>query len=276
MPKNKKLLSKRSALKRLQKLKKRKQQMTNLNKIPGYVFWTCKECGEASNINTKATRCPGCNSLIVTTLENRLNHNQLVLTPEVFDPGIDIREPIIYDEASKLNLDVIDLWHVDRTDWPEGPWDNEPDRAEFIAYGFPCIAVRNKIGAWCGYVGIMPNHPLRDKSYNNIYEMELDIVVHGGLTFSDYGEFPMSHSALENYKVWTYGFDCAHAGDLVPGMLAMSIKYNMPTGFFYHESYRTFEYCKNEIRHLARQLRDLMTRPAVKYTKLLESAEGAD
>ena len=254
--------------------------MPNLHQLTGYVFWTCKNCGTTESISTKATRCPGCNSLIVTMLENQLNHNQLALTPEVFDPGIDIREPLIYDTAPVHDtIPVIDIWAVDRTDWPKGPWDGEPDREEFISYGFPCIAVRNNIGAWCGYVGIMPSHPLRDKTYNNIFNMEFDIEVHGELTYSDYGEFPMSHSALKNHKVWTFGFDCAHAGDLVPGILAMRIKYDMPTRFSFSEQYRTLEYCKNEIRHLARQLRDLMVRPEVHYTKLIEeskSSEGAD
>jgi hypothetical protein len=209
-------------------------------------------------------------------LENKLNHNQLELTPEVFNPGIDIREPLIY--AMPVYDVVHDIWFVDRTDWPKGPWDGEPDREEFIFLGLPCIAVRNKLGAWCGYVGIPNNHPLRDKSYNQLYDMEVDINIHGGLTFSDYGTFPMNHSQLEHKATWYYGFDCAHSGDLVPSMLALNVKFGIPTGFSFHESYCTFDYCKSQIKSLARQLRELQARPKVQYTKLLESptAEGAD
>lgn len=54
-------------------------------------------------------------------------------------------------------------WKVDRTDWPSGPWDDEPDRLEWRdeATGLPSLVVRNvTTGSLCGYVGVHTGHPL--------------------------------------------------------------------------------------------------------------------
>ena len=45
----------------------------------------------------------------------------------------------------------------DKTNWPSrGPWDNEPDKAQWIdeASGYDCLIVRGGGGALCGYVGV--------------------------------------------------------------------------------------------------------------------------
>lgn len=52
---------------------------------------------------------------------------------------------------------------IDRTGWPSGPWDDEPDRVEWRdeATGLPCLALRNDMfGSWCGYVAVPPGHPV--------------------------------------------------------------------------------------------------------------------
>lgn len=54
---------------------------------------------------------------------------------------------------------------------------------------------------YCGYVVIPEDHPFYGLDYE---EVEEDIDVHGGLTFS--GEF-------EDVDGFLVGFDCAHAGD---------------------------------------------------------------
>ena len=54
---------------------------------------------------------------------------------------------------------------------------------------------------YCGYVVIPEDHPYYGLDYE---EVEDDIDVHGGLTFS--GEF-------EDVDGFLLGFDCAHAGD---------------------------------------------------------------
>jgi len=59
-----------------------------------------------------------------------------------------------------------------------------------------------------GYVAIPPEHPLHGKSYD---EIDGNIDVHGGLTYSGSGVF----FGLENCYVnwWVFGFDTCHYGD---------------------------------------------------------------
>src|SRR5207247_1696575 len=114
----------------------------------------------------------------------------------------------------------------DRSGWGEGPWDDEPDKVQWIdeATGLDCLAVRHpEHGNWCGYVGVAPGHPLHGAPYDEVYAD-----VHGGLTFSDacqehenpaqgvchvpFGDRPAD--------VWWLGFDCAHHMDLAPGLQA--------------------------------------------------------
>ena len=45
-------------------------------------------------------------------------------------------------------------WTVDRTEFPRGPWDEEPDYFFFRHEGTPCLVVRNSVlGHLCGYAG---------------------------------------------------------------------------------------------------------------------------
>jgi hypothetical protein len=41
-----------------------------------------------------------------------------------------------------------------------GDWMGEPDKAQWPdpSTGLPCLAVRNRFGVWCGYVGVSPGH----------------------------------------------------------------------------------------------------------------------
>jgi hypothetical protein len=58
----------------------------------------------------------------------------------------------------------------DRTGWPAGEWDGEPDRAIWVndATGARCTLRRGPLGHWCGYVGLRANHPLAGKNYQDI------------------------------------------------------------------------------------------------------------
>ncbi len=60
-------------------------------------------------------------------------------------------------------------WHVeDKSDWGDGPWQNEPDKVQFMTkVGLPALIVRNHGGALCGYVGIEPGHPFYGKDYSD-------------------------------------------------------------------------------------------------------------
>src|SRR5262249_33432277 len=66
--------------------------------------------------------------------------------------------------ASKVEgtgMEKVETLFVDRTGWPAGPWDTEPDREDFEHVGLACLALRHpEYGNWCGYVGVSATHPL--------------------------------------------------------------------------------------------------------------------
>ena len=120
------------------------------------------------------------------------------------------------------------------------PWDNEPDDAEWFDEDtkYMCQIRRNVNLSLCGYVGIPKGHPLWGVKYDDAYDNLESLTVHGGLTYSE----------EEEDGWWWFGFDCAHAGDLVP----YSLIYNTHTR---DGVYRTWEYVEREVRDLSRQLK---------------------
>lgn len=167
-----------------------------------------------------------------------------------------------------------------RTGWPDGPWNLEPDKAQWVdeATGLPCMIHRNRFGAWCGYVGIGPDHPFYNKPCD---DPDIDLSVHGGLNYAD-GCDPDFDPATgqgichipepgEPDNVWWFGFDCSHAFDLAPGLNALLHPLRLseisdhrtpeglfppltPQGFFECEVYRDIEYVRAECAQLAIQL----------------------
>jgi hypothetical protein len=162
---------------------------------------------------------------------------------------------------------------MDKTDWGGGPWNDEPDKLQWIddATGLDCLIVRNRLGALCGYVGVPSEHPWHGVGYSDspsgkggFYAddcPETVVNVHGGLTFSD----KCDQDAPEDSgichvpgpgrpaDVWWFGFDCAHSGDIVPGMIACERKMGFsppPDGGVY----KTVDYVRAEVANLARQL----------------------
>lgn len=142
---------------------------------------------------------------------------------------------------------------IDRTGWAPGPWDTEPDKAQWkdAETGLDCLMVRNWSGALCGYVGLAPGHALHGKSYNDV-----NVGVHGGLTFSDEcveADEPccgICHVVApgEPDKLWWFGFDCAHSCDKTP--------HDTVEGQFQRHSgiYRDFAYVQRQCALLARQI----------------------
>ena len=84
--------------------------------------------------------------------------------------------------------------------------------------GFKCIVVLHEIITshkevkdmkWrCGYIGISKKHPFYKKNYDEIEEKG-GTSVHGGLTFSDFGD----GKVLPKDYTWWVGFDCNHYRD---------------------------------------------------------------
>ena len=140
---------------------------------------------------------------------------------------------------------------VDRSKWPEGPWDLEKeDKINWIdsETSLDCMLVRNHAGAWCGYVGLPPQHPHHGMNYNVIPWDDYD--VHGGLTFTSSCSGHICHVPEDGRpdNVWWLGFDTNHSGDKAPGM----------PSFGRHEVYRTKEYVVNEVTNLAKQASSFM------------------
>lgn len=133
-----------------------------------------------------------------------------------------------------INADLI-AKRVDRTDWPPGPWDREPDRVDFTHNGRPCLILRHAhLGHLCGYVAVLWGHPWYEAGSDD--ESLADPGVHGGITYGGRIE-----GAYLPGAAWWLGFDCAHAGDMMPGL---------PIGGHF-DTYRSIEYVRRQVEHLA-------------------------
>lgn len=131
---------------------------------------------------------------------------------------------------------------VDRSGWPPGPWDSEPDREEWRSHGMPCLVVRNDLGGLCGYVGVPPGHPHHGKGYDDV-----PADVHGGLTYSEKCAGHICHVAQpgEPDDVWWLGFDCVHLGDARPSGHSVRLG---------NETYKTMAYVRAQTERLAEQM----------------------
>lgn len=177
-------------------------------------------------------------------------------------PGrLPIKESIdlLLQECAKVRAELLD----------PGPWNAEPDYQQFEAHGLHCIVSRNPmVFNWCGYVGVPPGHPAYGKDWKDL--MEID--VHGGLTFASECGNHICHipEPGEPDQLWWLGFDCAHYGDLVPGVEAMKRKLGpspeiikipefMKAEFekMNRQTYKTYDYVRKETIYLAEQLKDM-------------------
>lgn len=160
---------------------------------------------------------------------------------------------------------------IDKSTWPRGPWDQEPDKVQWIdrATLRPCLIVRApRSGALCGYVGVSEGHPLFGKNSGaRSAPLEMGTLdVHGGVTFTGFcqpAEDP-AHGIChiveegENDRIWWIGFDCSHGGDLSPNPRSENLMRELLGDYSgFGGEYRNLEYVKGECRDLARQLKAL-------------------
>jgi hypothetical protein len=138
------------------------------------------------------------------------------------------------------------------------------------ATGLVCMAIRNLYsGSLCGYVRV-PHSNLRTRlaksertiqsrwrgrvvracAYN--HSAVRGIRVHGGLTFS--GRF---HRQGHSQGYWL-GFDCAHYGDMSPGLITRMAAAGVSSAFMNEGVYRTLAFVENECAGMARQLADIL------------------
>jgi hypothetical protein len=150
------------------------------------------------------------------------------------------------------------------TAWPAGPWDDEPDKVSWTdqATGRPCLIVRNRLGALCGYVAVDPGHPLYGIGYSDVPDAVHE-AAHGGLTYASpcqevedeaHGICHVPEPGAPD-DVWWLGFDCAHAGDLAPAMEATRRELDMPSfPGLPRDKYRTVGYVRRRCEDLAAAL----------------------
>jgi hypothetical protein len=135
-----------------------------------------------------------------------------------------------------------------------GPWVDEPDRVEFEAGGFTCLALRQmSSGHWCGYVAVPPGHPWHGKAESYGDDGGVSADVHGGVTYASECSGAVCHVPKpgEPDNVWWIGFDCSHAWDTRP---ADDVRYGVG-GFFgdRDKSYKGVEFVKRQCKQLADQ-----------------------
>lgn len=130
-------------------------------------------------------------------------------------------------------------------------WDTEKDYEEFKIEEYHCIIKRGHHGALLGYVGVNKKHVLYEQEDVHF------INCHGGVTFTGFFN--------ENKKYWYIGFDCAHAGDLVPSFenIRKEIRkdkeievYDGLFGGLFKDTYKDWNYVKSNIEDMCKQLKD--------------------
>jgi hypothetical protein len=120
------------------------------------------------------------------------------------------------------------VWSQDFIDYPLSNY-------EFEYRGYECSASRTPtLQSWVGYVQLPSTHPDFGKHYSNI-----DVDVHGELTYSREGKI---------------GFDCAHAYDIVPGLMALYQHFKLSVPFPSFRTYKDYAFVTKELEKLVDQL----------------------
>lgn len=140
--------------------------------------------------------------------------------------------------------------NICKDDWPDGPWNNEPDILTFEHFNRKCCISRNKFGNLCGYVAIEDkNDPLWFSGYN-----DLDADIYGGLTFSGFSVQLSREICRQSSSVWWIGFDTSHSDDLSPSLIGKDLYDNLPKNIIKRTTYKNIEFVKNETMLLSERL----------------------
>ncbi|MBM4072609.1 MAG: hypothetical protein FJ271_27330 [Planctomycetes bacterium] len=130
---------------------------------------------------------------------------------------------------------------IDKSAWAKGPWRHEVDKKQWTdpKTGMACLIVRTPMGHLCGYVGVPEGHKLHGADYHMV-----DADVHGGLTFADHchpGESEATGvchlTEPGDPEVWWFGFDCAHSGDMSPGIEHRGLLLSCMRGTYRNQAY---------------------------------------
>jgi hypothetical protein len=145
-------------------------------------------------------------------------------------------------------------FHTPKSEWGEGPWQDEPDELWMQAQGYDCALIRNEAGGWCGYVFLGQEHPWAKSADEGV-----DSQVHGGVTFSGPIDECFFFKKVAGAN-WVVGFDMGHAFDLLPAHEAfMKNLLGRPSGLATMSTYRTMEDAKSQLIVLATEAAEAAT-----------------
>lgn len=151
-------------------------------------------------------------------------------------------------QKCKEHQDLSFLDNYDKSDWPEGLWQSEPDYERWIdeETEYECLILRSPLGTLNGYVSVPGTHPLDSKSEDEIQDL---LEVHGGITWSSKdGTIPF----FTKPTPYIVGFDCGHCTDIMPLLPLFDSK-----KLRNYATYKDMNFVKKECISLARQLKNL-------------------
>lgn len=104
----------------------------------------------------------------------------------------------------------------DKTGWGKGPWQDEPDYVAFIEKEttYPCVAKRNMLGVFVGYVGLDEHHPLYLAEVGCAEFDFIDVHQHAPTFAALLPEECVNFAPPKMF--WWVGFDCMHETDMCP------------------------------------------------------------
>ena len=146
-------------------------------------------------------------------------------------------------------------------------WDNEPDFVDIEGKAYHLVVNRSHMGNLNGYVGVKRQHPWFGLHYDD--NKLRNIEVHGGLTYSNKAEWEGMKK-----KYWYFGFDTAHAWDIVPQLEEMKKMHGLPDfeelfpsfGSFFKSTYKDLNFVSNEVNDLFEQIKQVKDKnPDYKY-----------
>jgi len=113
-------------------------------------------------------------------------------------------------------------------------------------HGFEWMVIHNGSGYRCGYMRVALGHPWHGKGYDD----DLNVEVHGGLTFA-HADVPCDAPGADTD--WWLGFDCAHAFDAPDPELPQDKQQYSWRPLFGDRDVRTQEYVEAECKSLCQQ-----------------------
>ncbi len=155
-------------------------------------------------------------------------------------------------------LQDLERTFLDKTDWSEGPWQNEPDEIQWTdpQTGLPCRIKRHPtFGHLCGYVGVLEGHCWFEVDVDDLVPRPL---AHGRVN-ACFSRTENAEGSGEPTRVWWVGFDCGHVDDFCPARDAMlrnashEIGRDLADMFAEHTTYCDLPYVTRQCTMLAAQ-----------------------